>query len=435
MKTSSIIKSIFTGLFFLIIFTSKAQYSVHTEDITNFWVAFDSVEKVNDKEKQMAIIQKLYMDKASSGLKSFMKLRDGNVEKWQDMMINAKEEMLRKRPYIESVLTQKSIIDAKLEYFKKLYPDFKQGDIYFTIGVGNSGGTTTEKDVLIGCEVVANEKPDWAVAIVIHEFMHTQQYLSSAPSLLVQTIFEGMADFVAELVNEKPMAQVYPNSYIDFGLKNETAIWESYKKYMFSNNANLFDWLYGSTGRNINGVQMKDLGYFMGYAFCKKYYENAPDKTKAIKEMLQIDLSSNEKARAFLLASGYVPKKDLAFVKNSKFVNISTEKANIKREIYGYKQTKDEMVFEVEIPQNIALDKVKSVSVAGSFNGWNPKNEAYFMQNMEGRKYQIHIAKSSLKKGEIYMFKFVINGDNWLPVPDKAKNVDGTSNNNLTFKF
>ena len=29
--------------------------------------------------------------------------------------------------------------------------------------------------LFIGCEVLANEKPDWAVNIVLHEYVHTIQ--------------------------------------------------------------------------------------------------------------------------------------------------------------------------------------------------------------------------------------------------------------------
>ncbi len=32
-----------------------------------------------------------------------------------------------------------------------------------------------------------------------------------------------------------------------------------------------------------------DLGYFMGYAICKTYYKNAKNKTKALKEIAELD--------------------------------------------------------------------------------------------------------------------------------------------------
>lgn len=33
---------------------------------------------------------------------------------------------------------------------------------------------------------------------------------------------------------------------------------------------------------------LPDLGYWIGYQICKAYYENSPDKKKAITEMLNI---------------------------------------------------------------------------------------------------------------------------------------------------
>jgi hypothetical protein len=83
---------------------APAQYQVHVEDVQRFWQAFDSVQKTSGKAQQMAIIQRLYVDKASRGLKKFMLLRGGNAEKWQDMIANGQEGLARKRPYIESVM-------------------------------------------------------------------------------------------------------------------------------------------------------------------------------------------------------------------------------------------------------------------------------------------------------------------------------------------
>ena len=39
------------------------------------------------------------------------------------------------------------------------------------------------------------------------------------------------------------------------------------------------------------------------------------------------------------------------------------------------------------------------------------------------------------EKGKTYLFKFVINKVGWLNPPKNAINVDGTEDNNLTFKI
>lgn len=64
------------------------------------------------------------------------------------------------------------------------------------------------------------------------------------------------------------------------------------------------DWLY-------NGFQRKngdsDLGYYIGYAICKSYYENASDKDQAISEIISLDLDSVQALDVFLEKSRYNP--------------------------------------------------------------------------------------------------------------------------------
>ena len=73
-------------LFFLIILVSfqlsqaqKFKLKVYTNDIDNFWITFDSLQKTNNKEEQLKIIQQLYLDKATQGLKDFIISREDSI--------------------------------------------------------------------------------------------------------------------------------------------------------------------------------------------------------------------------------------------------------------------------------------------------------------------------------------------------------------------
>ncbi len=61
------------------------------------------------------------------------------------------------------------------------------------------------------------------------------------------------------------------------------------------------DWLYNGN----NAKTVADLGYFMGYAICKSYYEHAADKTRAIKEIIELRFSDAGAVDKFLKASRY----------------------------------------------------------------------------------------------------------------------------------
>ncbi|MGZ9735685.1 hypothetical protein [Flavobacterium sp. GNP002] len=352
---------------------------------------------------------------------------------WVEFMFNEKEKLFRIRPYFENLNSQMKILEPKFKYFKEQYPEFKDGNVYFVIGLGMFGGRPEQEgpNLFIGCEVLANDKPDWAVSIVLHEYVHTLQK-QSYNALLAHCLNEGACDFIAEVINQKSLREMYPNGYIDFGYKNEKAVWKEFKKFIVSNEKGIFfDWLYGIKGRNLNGTQIKDLGYFMGYKICKAYYDNTTDKKQAIKDIIEMDVSSDEKAREFLIKSGYVSKSDIKFIKNFKFDNVAEIKKGIKLIQYGYKFDKDNIVFMFKIPENVEKKEIEYITIAGSFNDWNPKNLSYKMTSIVNDFYQFIIPKADLKE-KYNEFKFVINGENWQPVPDNAKN---TKNGNITLEI
>ena len=166
----------------------------------------------------------------------------------------------------------------------------------------------------------------------------------------------------------------------------------------------------------------------MGYKICKAYYDNTTDKKQAIKDIIEMDVSSDEKAREFLIKSGYVSKSDIKFIKNFKFDNVAEIKKGIKLIQYGYKFDKDNIVFMFKIPENVEKKEIEYITIAGSFNDWNPKNLSYKMTSIVNDVYQFIIPKADLKE-KYNEFKFVINGENWQPVPDNAKNA---KNGNIT---
>ena len=429
-------KIFYTFLFLNLAINVTSQTVFHTEDIENFYQAFDKIYTTTDKQKQLEIVQKEYLNKGSLGLKytndnSLNNYKKAVVQDWLNMILNSKQSLERIRPYFENLSIQKKILEQKFVYFKELYPEFKDGDVYFVIGLGVFGGRPSDKNLIIGCELMAKDSPDWAVSIVLHEYVHTLQKMSFN-ALLAHSISEGSADFIAELVNNKSLRESYPNSYIDFGYQNEDVIWEEYKNFIASNQkGNYYDWLYGQKGITINETQMKDLGYFIGYKICQSYYNSASDKKKAIKEIIELDLSTDEKAKQFLLQSNYVPKKDLEFIKNLKFSKITPVKKNIIMGIQGYTIEKDNVIFTFKLPKSFDKNNLKQITIAGSFNGWNPKDLDYKMTLLNDNLYQYSLPKSKLDK-KSYEFKFVINGDNWQSVPENASNVN---NGNLTLEL
>lgn len=323
---SRYVKTISLVFLAVLLFSEHAysQIRLHTDDLPRFYQAMDSVMTTSDTVKQADFIQKLYVDKASVGLKEFMELRGGNTREWQKLINVNRAQLVQKRPFILSAINQEPAILKKIERFKVLYPDFRDGDIYFCVGINNSGGTIRDRTVYIGTEVAANDSPNWAEYLVVHEFTHTQQwtqrnvkmllkdeqsaktYMASHKNLLGKCLEEGMADFVAEIVLDQRLSERFPDGYIAFGEKYELDIWEEFKKDMQQEFDHNKGWLYAE--REISGKRCRDLGYFVGYRICKSFYDKSEDKKKALADMIGLNLT-DENASAFLLSSGYNPQK------------------------------------------------------------------------------------------------------------------------------
>src|SRR6476469_8335855 len=64
----------------------SSRQTVFTTDIDNFWRAFDSIQTTKDSVQQVRIIQTLYIDKGTDGLKAFMEAREYTAELWVDLI-------------------------------------------------------------------------------------------------------------------------------------------------------------------------------------------------------------------------------------------------------------------------------------------------------------------------------------------------------------
>jgi hypothetical protein len=88
---------------------------------------------------------------------------------------------------------------------------------------------------------------------------------------------------------------------------------------------------------------------------------------------------------------------------------------------------------------DIDLDKrrseIKTVNVAGDFNGWNPKNANFTLKKIDDKNFSFVLSKKSIgQKGETHLFKFVLNGVYWIEPPQEATNkIKGADRNTNLF--
>jgi hypothetical protein len=193
-------------------------------------------------------------------------------------------------------------IDTLFARFKLLVPDAKVRPVYFVVGNGISGGTTTHglhPVMLIGVESMG--RPQGIPGTVAHEFVHTLQdypwigMLQAGPAfirgtLLRNCIMEGSASFLADVVTGS-------HSRNEWAEAHEAELWAEFRRDLHGKDYRR--WLYNGRATK-PGERPGDLGYWMGYRIVEAYYDRAADKSRAIHEILTIrDFDK------FLRESGY----------------------------------------------------------------------------------------------------------------------------------
>lgn len=308
-------KRAFLFLSFIIYFTGNSQVKVNTSDIDNYWVAYDCIIKTHDFTKRVSLINNLYINKGSNGLKAFMEAR-----RYRDTLyvkhIEVYPEFWKSiRPNTLAVKSKTNEILEAIDRLQELYPKLKPAELYFTIGGFRSGGTVSGNMVLVGCEIAtgtpniimsefknpwlggvfAKQDEDHIIPLTIHEYIHTQQKKARHKNVLGFSLSEGSADFITELVMGKPLV----TSYLTYGREHAESIKKSFRKEMFA--TSIERWLFNGSYLGAES----DMGYYIGYEICKAYYNNATDKKKAIKDIIELNYSNQSALDKFLEKSGF----------------------------------------------------------------------------------------------------------------------------------
>lgn len=276
-------------------------FSISTLDITHFWEAYDSLATTRDS---IGVLQRLYIDRATLGLKEFIKARNFEAGEYVSLIKKYPLFWISIRPNTERIATRKVEIEIIFKKFKELYPEFRAPAVYFAIGCLRTGGTLAHDMILIGSEIASadsstqkTEFTGWHTRVlsnssdipvmVAHEAVHTQQknnrgYAKGYTNyrLLTQSIREGCADFIGSLLT----GLISNRIQYEYGLAHEAELWKEFQQQM--NGTDFSRWLYNtikSTDRP------SDLGYFIGYRICERYYGQSKNKPKAIQELLSIE--------------------------------------------------------------------------------------------------------------------------------------------------
>lgn len=296
----------------------QSKEKIVTYDIANFWRAYDKIVATKDTAQQYAYLNTLFLQPGSPGLKAIMQARDYTARSYVQAINRYPQfwQSIRKNTSRAATLARRA--ETGVNKLRQLYPELKPATIYFTVGALRTGGTSLGDMVLMGSEIaLANHTtttsefgPEWAqlaehlktlnddavLFTIVHEYIHTQQKTTLGNTLLAQSVLEGVAEFVT--VTTTSQRSTLPA--IAYGAAHTAAVQQRFASHMFNSFTGF--WLYSSEKNEFN---TRDLGYYVGYAICEKYYQQAPDKKQAIKTMIELDYNNEAALCAFVDQAGY----------------------------------------------------------------------------------------------------------------------------------
>ena len=293
------------------------QAEILTQDIENFWDAFDHLGECHNHRDSIDCITGRYFEMGTPGFTDFINKYRYTPQDY----VNA----ISQYPKFYSSIRKNTLLAKNLEKELRLFtlkveenfPNYTSKKICFAISPIQDGGTSTDNYILIGTEIVASSKNadlsefgnsvlgkilaldtnvrDRLIYVVGHETVHDLQVNADWNNyeLLYRSILEGSADFISTLLTG---VTGIPFLY-NYGNNHEAELWVKFK-HDLDNNSNSDDWLY-NRDRVENGVP-NELGYYMGYKIAEKYYKNSANKKQALKEIVEMKDPGD-----FLRKSGY----------------------------------------------------------------------------------------------------------------------------------
>ncbi|WP_157158218.1 carbohydrate-binding module family 20 domain-containing protein [Chryseobacterium populi] len=346
LKINSILAAVFLSFG-----TAKAQSGFSTDplnavfetkDTDSFWKAFDKMEASAENPFTE------YMKNGSPGVKGFTEFRIINADSLYSKVKKRKADYLLSRNVLAGIGQKEKRTKAIYSALKYWYPDAKYPPVYFVYGRFNSGGTVSGDGIILGTEMLKNL--DGVTGLIAHELIHFQQNEKGNNTLLKQSLHEGSADFIGELVsgeNINTKAFTYGEAHSD-KLCREFVTKLKGEDYT--------DWLYENSKKD---DRPNDLGYWIGYKISEAYFNKQTDKHKAVYTILNF-----QDPFQLLRESGFLDPYIKEYAENKKITFDDFFKE--------YSDEVHEVTFVVSTP-----DKNDEVYITGNqseLGSWNPSS-------------------------------------------------------------
>jgi hypothetical protein len=274
---------------------------IQIEDVYRFYRLYDATGGHPTPDQ----LQHDYLDLGSVGLHNLAKTHNVTGARIADNMAKHPEIYSGASQCMTVLPRVRQRVGVALRKLGRLYPPARFPPVTIDVGRGKPvaiGSAVT--GIQIGIEMLCAVKWDnldveeRLVRIIVHEYIHVQQFSAlnddEHPTLLERSLIEGGAEFGTELIVGQP-AEVTSPPLRAATLGHEKEIESAF--VTDEDNTDLSQWLDNSTLEKPG-----DLGYWVGYRIVKSYYEHAPDKDQALRDIIELTVP-----KAFLAKSGWYP--------------------------------------------------------------------------------------------------------------------------------
>lgn len=253
----------------------------------------------------LAVLQTEYLDKGTPGLKMFIEKYDLTAERLVKAIRKHPEKYASLGELPDLIAAEEPSYREAFVELKRLIPNAVFPRTYFLVAGHRGIGSGSLEGQLMSVEKWIRPIEKDKKASLVHELVHFQQAFAVGyekyaalfgpeKSLLGLTIREGTAEFFAHLAT----GIVPKDETLSYVRKHEKRLWEWFEKEMHGPDTGEWMW-----SRPSDPDQPRDVGYEVGYLIVEAYYNNAKDKTQAVREILGVT-----DYLAFLERSGYAEK-------------------------------------------------------------------------------------------------------------------------------
>ena len=279
---------------------SQPRPVIQIEDVARFYKLYDATGGHPTADE----LQHGYLDPGSDGLHRFAKMRNITGVRIADSLAKHPEIYAKAKSCMVVLPRVRQRLRVALGKLGRLYPEAQFPPVTIAVGRIKPAGVADASGVMIGLETLCATTwlnpnvEDRFVYVIAHEYAHVQQALRSPvmyndpkPTVLEESLIEGVGEFTAELIS----GEISAADLFTLTRGREKQIEMAFVPD--EDKTDLSKWLYNSTMEKPG-----DLGYWVGYRIVKSYYQHARDKGQALR-----DIFGMSDPKAFLAQSGWYP--------------------------------------------------------------------------------------------------------------------------------